>query len=87
MFPSADNHIFVIKVNNINVLTYYKKCMASLFTDRAIAYRKEQGFDQTEIALSVDIQKMIRSDIACADVAFSLNTESGFPDVVMLLYY
>jgi pyruvate,water dikinase len=67
-----------------NVLTYYKKCIASLFTDRAIAYRKEQGFDQTEIALSVGIQKMIRSDIACAGVAFSLDTESGFPDVVVI---
>jgi pyruvate, water dikinase len=67
-----------------NVLTYYKKCLASLFTDRAIAYRKEQGFDQTEIALSVGIQKMIRSDLASAGVAFSLDTESGFPDVVVI---
>lgn len=67
-----------------NVLTYYKKCIASLFTDRAIAYRKEQGFDQSEIALSVGIQKMIRSDIACAGVAFSLDTESGFSDVVVI---
>lgn len=67
-----------------NVLTYYKKCLASLFTDRAIAYRKEQGFDQSDIALSVGIQKMIRSDLACAGVAFSLDTESGFPDVVVI---
>lgn len=67
-----------------NVLTYYKKCIASLFTDRAIAYRKEQGFDQMEIALSVCVQKMIRSDIACSGVAFSLDTESGFPHVVVI---
>jgi pyruvate, water dikinase len=67
-----------------NVLTYYKKCLASLFTDRAIAYRKEQGFDQVEIALSVGIQKMIRSDIACSGVAFSLDTESGFTGVVVI---
>lgn len=67
-----------------NVLTYYKKCVASLFTDRAIAYRKEQGYDQMEIALSVCVQKMIRSDIACSGVAFSLDTESGFPDVVVI---
>ena len=67
-----------------NVLTYYKKCIASLFTDRAIAYRKEQGFDQMEIALSVCVQKMIRSDLACSGVAFSLDTESGFPHVVVI---
>jgi pyruvate,water dikinase len=67
-----------------NVLTYYKKCLASLFTDRAIAYRKEQGFDQLEVALSVGIQKMIRSDLSCSGVAFSLDTESGFPDVVVI---
>lgn len=67
-----------------NVLTYYKKCIASLFTDRAIAYRKEQNFDQMEIALSVCIQKMIRSDIACSGVAFSLDTESGFADAVVI---
>src|SRR6266404_6931907 len=67
-----------------NVLLYYKKCIASLFNDRAIAYRKEQGFDQMEIALSVGIQKMIRSDLACSGVAFSLDTESGFADVVVI---
>jgi len=67
-----------------NVLVYYKKCIASLFTDRAIAYRKEQGFDKTEIALSVCIQKMIRSDLASSGVAFSLDTESGFPHAVVI---
>lgn len=67
-----------------NVLAYYKKCLASLFTDRAIAYRKEQGFDQMQVALSVGIQKMIRSDLCCSGVAFSLDTESGFPDVVVI---
>jgi pyruvate,water dikinase len=67
-----------------NVLTYYKKCIASLFNDRAIAYRKEQGFDQVEVALSVGVQKMVRSDLACSGVAFSLDTESGFSDVVVI---
>ena len=67
-----------------NVLTYYKKCIASLFNDRAIAYRKEQSFDQMEIALSVGVQKMVRSDLACSGVAFSLDTESGFSDVVVI---
>src|SRR5579862_2744300 len=67
-----------------NVLTYYKKCIASLFNDRAIAYRTEQGFDQMEIALSVGVQKMVRSDLACSGVAFSLDTETGFSDVVVI---
>lgn len=66
------------------VLKYYKKCIASLFTDRAIAYRIEQDFDQTNMALSVGVQKMIRSDLSCSGVAFSLDTESRFPNVVVI---
>ncbi len=61
-----------------------KKCIASLFTDRAIAYRIEQKFDHFKVALSIGIQKMIRSDLASSGVAFSLDTESGFKDVVMI---
>ncbi len=61
-----------------------KKCIASLFTDRAIVYRAEKGFDHFKVALSVGVQKMIRSDLACSGVAFSLDTESGFKDVVMI---
>ncbi len=61
-----------------------KKCIASLFTDRAIVYRMEQGFDHFKVALSVGVQKMIRSDIASSGVAFSLDTETGFKDVVMI---
>lgn len=61
-----------------------KKCMASLFTDRAISYRIEKGFDHMKVALSIGVQKMVRSDLACAGVAFSLDTESGFKDVVMI---
>lgn len=77
-----DTFLHIQKIEN--VLIHYKKCIASLFTDRAIAYRKEQGFDQTDVALSVGIQKMIRSDLACSGVAFSLDTESGFTDVVVI---
>lgn len=62
----------------------YKKCLASLFTDRAIVYRIEQGFDHFKVALSVGVQKMIRSDLSCSGVAFSLDTETGFKDVVMI---
>lgn len=58
--------------------------MASLFTDRAIVYRVENKFDHFKVALSVGVQKMVRSDKASAGVAFSLDTESGFKDVVMI---
>lgn len=61
-----------------------KRSMASLFTDRAIVYRIEHGFDHFEVALSVGVQKMVRSDKACAGVMFTLDTESGFKDTVMI---
>ncbi|HEV2601235.1 MAG TPA: phosphoenolpyruvate synthase [Candidatus Babeliales bacterium] len=61
-----------------------KECMASLFTDRAIVYRITKGFDHCKVALSIGVQKMIRSDLACSGVAFSLDTETGFKDVVMV---
>ncbi len=61
-----------------------KKCLASLFTDRAIVYRYQNGFDQFKVALSIGVQKMVRSDLASAGVAFSLDTESGFPSVVTI---
>jgi pyruvate,water dikinase len=64
------------------VLDACKKCMASLFTDRAITYREEQGFDHMEVALSVGIQKMVRADKA--GVLFTIDTESGFPEAVII---
>jgi len=67
-----------------HLLTSYKKCLASLFTDRAIIYRIEQGFDHFQVAASVGVQKMVRTDLACAGVAFSIDTESGFKDVVTI---
>jgi pyruvate,water dikinase len=67
-----------------HILENYKKCIASLFTDRAISYRIEQGFDHFKVALSVGIQKMIRSDIASSGVSFSLDAETGFKDVIMI---
>lgn len=59
-------------------------CFASLFTDRAIAYRQEQGFDHMKVALSVGVQKMVRADEGGAGVAFTIDSESGFPDVVVI---
>ncbi len=61
-----------------------KKCFASLFTNRAISYRQDKGFDHFSIALSIGVQKMVRSDLACSGVMFSLDTESGFKDVVFI---
>ncbi len=61
-----------------------KRCYASLFTDRAIAYRAEHGFDDMKVALSVGVQKMVRSDKAGAGVMFSIDTETGFRDVVVI---
>ncbi|MBU0498956.1 MAG: phosphoenolpyruvate synthase [Gammaproteobacteria bacterium] len=57
---------------------------ASLYNDRAIAYRVHQGFDHRKVALSAGVQKMIRSDRAAAGVVFTLDTESGFPDAVFI---
>jgi pyruvate,water dikinase len=67
-----------------NVLVAVKKCFASLFTDRAIAYRKEMGFSHMQVGLSAGVQKMVRSDLASSGVMFSCDTESGFGDVVLI---
>jgi pyruvate,water dikinase len=61
-----------------------KKCFASLFTDRAIHYRIDKGFDHFKLALSVGVMKMVRSDLAASGVIFTLDTESGFRDVVFI---
>jgi len=66
------------------ILTSVRNCFASLFTDRAISYRDNFGFDHFDVGLSVCIQKMVRSDLASSGVAFSLDTESGFKDVVLI---
>ena len=58
--------------------------MASLFTDRAISYRADRGFDHLKIALSAGVQKMVRSDRACSGVMFTLDTESGFQNIVLI---
>lgn len=67
-----------------NVKLALKEVFASLFNDRAISYRVHQGFEHSDVALSAGIQKMIRSDIASSGVMFTIDTESGFPDVVFI---
>jgi pyruvate, water dikinase len=67
-----------------DLLAACRDCYASLFTDRAIHYREERGFGHLEVALSVGVQKMVRSDTAGAGVMFSLDVDTGFPDVVVI---
>lgn len=64
--------------------TAVKKCIASLFTNRAISYRETKGFDHLNVALSVTVQTMVHSDIGSSGVMFTLDTESGFPGVVLI---
>ena len=61
-----------------------RRCFASIFTDRAIVYRIDNGFDHFKVALSVGVMKMVRSDLAASGVIFTLDTESGFRDVVFV---
>ncbi|MUL38591.1 phosphoenolpyruvate synthase [Gloeocapsopsis dulcis] len=66
------------------VLEACHRCFASLFTDRAISYRQIKGFDRVDVALSVGVQKMVRSDLATSGVMFSIETETGFQDAALI---
>jgi pyruvate,water dikinase len=67
-----------------SLLDACRRCFASLFTDRAMSYRVHQGFDHMQIALSIGVQQMVRSDLATSGVMFSIDTESGFQEVVLI---
>lgn len=67
-----------------NILHAIKEVFASLYNDRAISYRVHKGFVHADVALSAGIQQMVRSDIGCAGVMFTIDTESGFKDVVFI---
>lgn len=67
-----------------SVLESCHKCFASIFTDRAISYRQMRGFDHFEVALSVGVQKMVRSDLASSGVMFSIDTETGFKNAALI---
>lgn len=67
-----------------NLIDAVKRCFASLYNDRAIAYRVHHGFSHASVALSAGIQRMVRSDLGAAGVMFTLDTESGFRDVVFI---
>jgi pyruvate,water dikinase len=66
------------------LLDAIRRCYASLFTDRAIVYRVHRGFEHSQVALSAGVQKMVRSDLASAGVMFSIDTESGFQNAVLI---
>lgn len=66
------------------VVHHVRLCFASLYTDRAITYREHHGFEHSAVSLSASVQLMVRSDTGAAGVAFTLDTETGFPDVVMI---
>ena len=67
-----------------SLLDTCRRCFASLFTDRAIHYRVDQGFDHFKVSLSIGVMKMVRSDISSSGVTFSIDTESGFRDAVFV---
>ena len=67
-----------------DLLVACRRCYASLFTDRAISYRKTKGFDQMKVALSIGVQQMVRSDLGGSGVMFSIDTETGFDKVVLI---
>jgi len=75
---------FLNVFGDASLLDACRRCFASLFTDRAIHYRIDQGFDHFKIGLSIGIMKMVRSDLSSSGVMFSLDTETGFRDVVFI---
>lgn len=81
---AGQQETFLNITGEVELLDACRKCYASLFTDRAISYRQAQGFDHMQVALSIGIQKMVRSDQASAGVMFSIDTETGFPDIVLI---
>ncbi|MGI5819735.1 MAG: phosphoenolpyruvate synthase [Armatimonadota bacterium] len=81
---AGQQETFLNVTGHQNLLEACRDCYASLFTDRAISYREEQGFDHMDVALSVGVQKMVRADEAGSGVMFTIDTETGFPDVVVI---
>ncbi|WP_136416480.1 phosphoenolpyruvate synthase [Herbaspirillum sp. ST 5-3] len=81
---AGQHETFLNIAGEARLLEAVRHCFASLFTDRAIRYRIDNGFDHFKVFLSVGVMKMVRSDLATSGVAFSLDTESGFRDVVFI---
>ena len=81
---AGQHETFLNIAGEAKLLDAVRRCFASLFKDRAISYRVENGFDHFKVFLSVGVMKMVRSDLASSGVMFSLDTESGFRDVVFI---
>ena len=81
---AGQQETFLNVKGSAQILIAIKQVFASLFNDRAISYRVHQGFLHKDVALSAGIQKMVRSDLACSGVMFTVDTESGFEDVVLI---
>lgn len=81
---AGEHETFLNIAGVTDTLLAIKQAMASLFNDRAISYRVDKGFEHTNVALSVGVQKMVRSDMASSGIMFSLDTESGFSKVVLI---
>lgn len=79
---AGQQETFLNVVGREALLAACRGCLASLFTDRAISYRVDQGFDHLAVALSIGVQRMVRSDAACAGVIFTIDPETGFRDAV-----
>jgi pyruvate,water dikinase len=81
---AGQQETFLNVVGEAALLDACRRCFASLFTDRAIVYRETHGFEHMKVALSVGVQQMVRADKAGAGVLFTIDTETGFPDVVLI---
>ena len=81
---AGQHDTFLNIVGKDAVLDAVKKCFASLYTDRAIKYRDDNGFKHSEVALSVGVQKMVRADKGCSGVGFTIEPESGFENASLL---
>lgn len=81
---AGQQETFLNVMGEHELLDTCRRCFASLFTNRAISYRETHGFEHNQVALSIGVQKMVRSDKASSGVMFTLDTESGFRDVVLI---
>ena len=81
---AGQQETFLNVSGNDDLIESCKRCMASLFTNRAIVYRQEKGFNHFKVALSVCVQKMVRSDLSSAGVMFTLDTRTGFDKIILI---
>ena len=81
---AGQQETFLNVQGSTSLLEYCRRSFASLFTDRAISYRVDQGFDDSSMALSIGVQRMVRSDLGAAGVMFTLDTETGFREAVLI---